>query len=55
MKHLKQKLQWSHWMSNHKEDPRTMAQGIIEETEGTEVRDRKIELEGSKAIRMEVR
>ena len=42
-------------MSNHKEDPKTVAQGIVEETEGTEVRDQKIEFEDSKAIRMEVR
>ena len=42
-------------MSNHKEDPKTVAQGIVEETEETEVRDQKIEFEDSKAIRMEVR
>ena len=42
-------------MSNHKEDPKTVAQGIVEETEETEVRDQKIEIEDSKAIRMEAR
>ena len=39
-------------MSNNKEDPKTVAQGIIEETEETEFRSQRVE--DLKAMRMEV-
>ena len=40
-------------MSNHKEDPKTVAQEIVEETDETEFRSQKVE--DLKAMRMEVR
>ena len=36
-------------------DPKTMAQGVIEETEETEIRDKKVEIGDLKVIRMEIR
>ena len=42
-------------MSNHKEDTKTVAQGIIEETEETEIRDKRVEMGDLKVIRTEIR
>ena len=42
-------------MINIKGDLNTMAQGIIKETEETEIRDMKIEMEDTEIIRTEIR
>ena len=41
-------------MSSSKEDSKTIAQGVIEETEETEIRDKKVEMGDLKVIRMEI-
>ena len=55
MRNQKQKLQWLLYMGSNKGDPKTMAQGVIEETEETEIRDKKVEMGDLKVIRMEIR
>ena len=42
-------------MSSNKGDPNTMAQGIIEEIEETEIRDKRVEMGDLKVIRTGIR